>query len=85
MIKPSIDLRQLAERARQEPGPSGDVTQQVLNRIQHDDGENLMPLVGFAALSATAASLTLVSSYFYMATLSDPMASIFKIANIIVP
>ncbi len=85
MTDPLEELARLAERARQEHLPAGDVSGRVLARIREEERSTTLPLAVFATGSVVTAAAVTVYSAVLVSALTDPLSSLFQTASAIVP
>ena len=69
-------LRRLAQRARQEPTPSVEVSSAVMRRIESAGQPTNRPLAIITGLSATAAAVVLYFAVSAWSSWQDPMTSL---------
>ncbi|MCH7959347.1 MAG: hypothetical protein IID08_04425 [Candidatus Hydrogenedentes bacterium] len=80
------NLERLAERARQEEVPVGDVSAEVIRRIRSEEaGAPSAPLALFAAGYATLAATALVFGVSLFNVMNDPLAAMFEFGMGIAP
>jgi hypothetical protein len=78
-------LDRLAQRARQEQAPQGDVAMKVIGRLPPRRGSIVKPLLVFGAVYAAAASVAVVYGLTLLDAMNDPLVSVFQEAVLMMP
>jgi hypothetical protein len=78
-------LDRLAQRARQEQAPQGDVATKVIGRLPPRRGSFIKPLLVFGAVYAAAASVAVVFGLTLFSAMNDPLVSLFQEAVLMMP
>jgi hypothetical protein len=78
-------LDRLAQRARQEQAPQGDVAMKVIGRLPPRRGSFTKPLLVLGAVYAAAASVAVVYGLTLLGTMNDPLVSLLQEAVQMMP
>ncbi len=85
MAEPFNYLDRLAERARQDRAPQGDVSRRVMLRLNEQENNVGLPRLVFATGYAAVASAALLYAYILFGNMTDPLLSLFHQAAVIMP
>ncbi len=80
---PLDQLNEVALHARRETAPHVDVSARVTSALRAREASIEKPLVIYAALAATAAAITVLFSISVYQNLTDPLVSVFQMAQAI--
>ena len=75
----------LAQRARQEEPPDGDVTPHVMRRLHEGENRLTKPLILVAAGYAVAASVAIVYGFMLLNSIHSPLSTVFHVAAASMP
>jgi len=78
-------LDRLAQRARQEQAPQGDVATRVIGRLPPRRSSFIKPLLVFGAVYAAAASVAVVYGLTLLGAMNDPLVSLLQEAVLMMP
>ena len=85
MTDPFDYLDKLAERARHDLAPQGDVSRRILHRLPGQESRSGSPMLVFAAGYAAVACVALVYGYVLFGSMTDPLLSLFQQAAVVMP
>jgi hypothetical protein len=78
-------LDKLAQRARQEQAPQGDVAMQVIGRLAPRRNALIKPLLVLGGVYAAAASVAVVYGLTLYSAMNDPLVLLFQEAVLMMP
>ena len=85
MNDPLRYIDKLAERARQEEPPEGDVTARVMRRVHEGEKGVTKPLIFATVGYAVAASVAVVYGFMLLNTINSPLSTVFHVAAASMP
>lgn len=85
MNDPLDYIDRLAQRARQEEAPHGDVTHRVMQRLHEAENRLTTPLILLTAGYAAAASVAVVYGFMLLNAIDSPLSTIFHVAAASMP